>query len=364
MTLMKKFILALLVSLPLGLWAQGGQLNGSGYYRVQNKDTQRYFSLVDNKNVYINATDADLKALLMLSGFEENVAYNPATICYIEQVGNAYNLKGQNLNLYQLAGQYLLVDARTNGSYRIYGQSAGVTVYLNDYTVAGWQHPSTGSGYVYWYFLPVDQSDTQYFGVKPDIQGADGSYWATLYAGFACKPSQDDTRFYRVSRVEGSYAVISEVTGNVPTDAPLLVRCGSSEPKGNKLTLVSPFTGTVGTNRLVGNYYCNDEVNQPQHKNLTAYKPGTMRMLGTTADGRPAFVKSTISYLPANKCYLSVSTAAPDELLIVTEEEYATLGVSTVKSADADAVYYDLQGRRVSQPAHGVYVVNGRKVVR
>ena len=89
-------------------------------------------------------------------------------------------------------------------------------------------------------------------------------------------------------------------------------------------------------------------------------------MLGTTADGRPAFVKSSISYLPANKCYLSVSTAAPDQLLIVTEEEYASLGIADVKMDDsaADAQWYDMQGRRVSQPGHGIFIVNGKKVVR
>ena len=363
---MKKFFLAMLLAMPLGMWAQGGQLNGSGYYRVQNRDTERYFSLVDNKNVTITATNADLEAFVMLRGFEENVAFNAATICYMEQVGNEYNLKGQNLNLHDIAGQYLRIDPRADGSYRIYGYSSGVSIFLVDLTAGGSIHPYTNGSKAFWYFLPVDQSDTQYFGVKPDVQGSDGSYWSTLYAGFAYKPSQSNTKLYRVNRVEGNYAIISEITTDVPTDCPVLVRCGGAEPKSNKLTLVSPFTSNIGANSLVGNYYCNDEEGSPQHRNLTAYKPGTMRMLGTTADGRPAFVKSSISYLPANKCYLSVSTAAPDQLLIVTEEEYASLGIADVKMDDsaADAQWYDMQGRRVSQPGHGIFIVNGKKVVR
>lgn len=37
-------------------------------------------------------------------------------------------------------------------------------------------------------------------------------------------------------------------------------------------------------------------------------------------------------------------------------------GVATEKSI-GEAVVYDLQGRRVTQPTHGLYIVNGRKVL-
>jgi hypothetical protein len=101
------------------------------------------------------------------------------------------------------------------------------------------------------------------------------------------------------------------------------------------------------------------------HRNVKAYNPSTMRMLGTTEDGKPAFVKSNISYLPANKCYLAVSSDAPDVLQIVTEAEYATgiheLNVSS--TTDDSKVIYDLQGRRVTAPKKGLYIVNGRKVI-
>ena len=38
-------------------------------------------------------------------------------------------------------------------------------------------------------------------------------------------------------------------------------------------------------------------------------------------------------------------------------------GVDTVEAADAEAVYYDLTGRRVANPSKGIYVSNGKKVV-
>ncbi len=49
---------------------------------------------------------------------------------------------------------------------------------------------------------------------------------------------------------------------------------------------------------------------------------------------------------------------------IVTPE--GTTGISTVTTdnIDPDASYYDLQGRRVMNPTKGVYIVNGRKVLK
>lgn len=353
--------------LPTLLFAQGGQFTGSGYYRVQNKASQRYVSVVDNKNTTISATNNDLCALLMLSDFEEEVASNPATICYFEETPNGYNLKGQDLNLKDLSGYYLQIESRANGSYRLYGKVSAVVMYLIDYTIAGWRHPNTGGGdYAFWYMLPVTQGDGQYFGVKPDVQAtADGTYWATLYAGFAYKPSDTGMKVYRVDRTEGAYAIIREITDVVPANTPVLVRCNGAAPKDNKLTLVAPQSVNVGTNVLKGNFYCNDEEGQPQHRNVTAYDPNTMRVLGTTADGYPAFVKSsTLKYLPANTSYLTVSSSAPDVISIITWDEYSA-GVSTVEAdVPADGAVYDLHGRRVASPDRkGVYIRNGRKFV-
>ena len=40
-----------------------------------------------------------------------------------------------------------------------------------------------------------------------------------------------------------------------------------------------------------------------------------------------------------------------------------TTGIATLSVADtADAPVYDLQGRRVANPTHGVYIVGGKKV--
>jgi len=51
------------------------------------------------------------------------------------------------------------------------------------------------------------------------------------------------------------------------------------------------------------------------------------------------------------------------DVKFVTPEEYAT-GISTVAAATpAEAKVYDLSGRQVKQPARGLYIVNGKKII-
>lgn len=81
------------------------------------------------------------------------------------------------------------------------------------------------------------------------------------------------------------------------------------------------------------------------------------------------FAPSTVA-IPANKAYLKVLKSSIDEspsraLTIIFGDE--TTGISEeriVKSENvATAPVYDLQGRRVAQPAKGLYIVNGKKLI-
>ena len=371
---MKRFLLYLLALTPFSAFAQ---LSGSGYYRVQNTSTERYISIVDTR-ASIGASNADLQALHMLKSFEDSVAYNPATICYVELVGsNSCNLIGQGMDLKRVTSYLLNYVQRPNGTYWMYGQvgSGGtfVTKYLADesyedfgpqYTI---YYPNVDGYNREWKVFPVDQEPSRYFGVKPDVTSTDGNNWATMYAGFGFIPSATTTKAYTVSKVDYALgvAVIKEISGDVPAQTPVLFLCASTDPESNKLTLLPPSTSNdVGVNYLQGNYYCNDVPESSGHRNVKEYNASGMRMLALDDNGKPAFVKANISYLPANKCYLAVSSSAPAVLKIVTEEEYVT-GIEEVAAPDkkGEKVIYDLQGRRVQAPSKGLYIVNGKKVV-
>ena len=396
---MKRILLYLLALAPLSAFAD---LPPTGYYRVQNVETKCYMSIVDTKTAS-TSTDlanghADLQAIHMLDGFEENIAFNPSTVCFLEykeKVNDAvakYNISGQGLDLQAMAGGRLFSIEEMGSSYQIFASEKSGVLIVTKHLAHGkdrhnnpYLYPDLDSKNKNWNILSVDQSSSQYFGIKPE-KSASGYYWTTMYAGFPFKASSsDDTKIYVVEKIDYDYgcAVIEEVT-NVSAQTPVLFRCSSATPSGNKLTLLAPGSeGSKGTTHLVGNYYCNDvDDNDPSalypHRNVTAYNENTMRMLGVDADGKPAFVKGSADnlvvsvvdgklYLPANKAYLKVEKSAPDVLKIMTKEEYNAYitGIEQVTTSTTDGVkvIYDLRGRRVQTPSKGLYIVNGKKMI-
>ena len=63
--------------------------------------------------------------------------------------------------------------------------------------------------------------------------------------------------------------------------------------------------------------------------------------------------------VPAGKAYLKVVATAPEFLPFAGN----TTGIELVKSVEAKGGFFNLAGQRVAQPAKGLYIVNGKKVV-
>ncbi|MBQ9357666.1 MAG: hypothetical protein IJT98_10330, partial [Prevotella sp.] len=75
------------------------------------------------------------------------------------------------------------------------------------------------------------------------------------------------------------------------------------------------------------------------------------------------FGKYTGSAFAANKAYFEVEAGSPARAFnIVFNDE--TTGISTINRSSLTADdYYNLNGQRISQPAKGLYIVNGKKIV-
>ena len=73
--------------------------------------------------------------------------------------------------------------------------------------------------------------------------------------------------------------------------------------------------------------------------------------------------------LPAHRACLKLSASGPDfapaKELIFNFDDATTTGINNVQPAveKKNDVIYDLQGRRVTNPSRGIYIVNGKKVV-
>ena len=79
------------------------------------------------------------------------------------------------------------------------------------------------------------------------------------------------------------------------------------------------------------------------------------------------FVKTISGTIPANRSYLpvgmDVNANARLSIIFGDDEVTAIERIANSQQLNANGQYFDLQGRKVAQPAKGLYIVNGRKVV-
>jgi hypothetical protein len=76
---------------------------------------------------------------------------------------------------------------------------------------------------------------------------------------------------------------------------------------------------------------------------------------------------STTKYMVANKAFLDLSKApAAAKGTIYLDFDDETTGINDINAEEQqrkEDVVYDLMGRRVTNPQHGIYIKNGKKVI-
>ena len=319
---MKKYIFALF-SLLFAI-SSFAQLNGNGYYRVKNVASERYITVIDNRgSINVGTTSADLGAVRLYKGFD-NVVSNPASILYVEETASGYKFYAQGTDTYQIIGYYLKLRKLADNKYMAYQSASGLTMYLGDpeksNVVDGPLGTNAKGDYNKWYILPVDDTSDNYFGFTPEVK-CGGNYYASFYASFPFSKVSKDLKFYYVDMVSNGMAVYKELSGeSVPASTPIIVKCSSDKPSANKVDIVANKASVPSDNLLGGVYFCNES--NDNHRNVVAYDPQTMRVLGVMSTGELGYVKANIDYLPANRSYLKVPAGSPDEIKLVSYDEY------------------------------------------
>lgn len=354
-------------------------LNGNGYYRVQNLVTERYVSVVDNRgSVNFVTTTADLQAIALDKRFDV-VSSDAASVLYIDKIGSQYNISSQGTSVHEIIDHY--VDIEQNGSangeklYMAYGTYDGVVRYLGDGNNTngnlGMMSITTSGNYRKWYIKPIEADGDNYFGAAPDISAAVGDnsgLYTTLYASFPCAPYSDDVKLYTVNHVgEWGAVTLKEIEGVVPAGTPIIVKCSGEKSSDNRLTVGGDGVPTDVNPSFKGVYF-NCDIGG--HINRVAYDRDTMRVLGVCEDGSLGFVQSSIDYIPANTTYLTVPAGSPSEFKFVSEDEFA--GVDNVGINETSKAVFTITGIKVSDGMNveelrslpsGVYIIGGKKTV-
>lgn len=361
---MKKLLLCAIIA--LSSFSAMADLDGDGYYRVENAVSKRYAYLLDNK-AYTNvgATNVDVQAIELYLGFEK-ASSDPATIFYLNKITSSsskyeYDVSGQGTSLHEFLDEYLKVrpgkEIDGEQAYYAYGTYTAGALYLGDRR----SDPNAEKGLAstdatgdnrLWYILPVDaNSSDSYFGVAPSIE-LNGKYYYPMFAGFPYNAYSDGIKFFTITRInpwsESPAVGLKELKGVVPAGTPVIIECSHPLPTDNRLN-VGPAGQLADTNGnlLKGVFFNNDDV---IHENRTAYDRKTMRILGVK-DGKLVFDVADIDYLPRNQAYLQLTDDVQSEVgcyQVVTEEEY-DVKYSQVEgimmSSDVDV--YSLDGRLV-----------------
>ena len=181
-------------------------------------------------------------------------------------------------------------------------------------------------------------------------QGATGEYWATFYSEMSNYQASDVTQVFAVN-LTGTEITMIEITDGIIKSSEGVVLKSTS----NSITLTPTITASTGNytnNSLMGT--------------LTEITPGEndYYVLNKKGAGIGFYKLSNTGTIGANKAYLSYNNPEGGNAREFIGFEEAT-GLKAIDNGQLtiDNVVYDLQGRRVSQPTKGLYIVNGKKVV-
>ena len=177
-----------------------------------------------------------------------------------------------------------------------------------------------------------------------------GSQYATMNLPFAVE-LPDDVTAYVGGSVSNSEITLSPLDGTVvPAGCPVIL---TAEEGSYDLTIAYDNETSAPANSLSGTL-----VPQTVDADATAYIVAN----GSAGVGFYKITDSEDRTIPANKAYYTTNAETADAVLAFSFGP--AVGIDGVTTADKGTdTYYDLQGRRVLYPAHGVYVKgNGEKV--
>lgn len=385
---MKKLLLSAMIA--MSVFPAMADLEGDGYYRVENAITKRFAYLLDDKGwVDYRTTSADVGAIELYLDIAKACS-DPATVFYINHITSSsskyeHDIAGQGTNLHSFFNLYMkiLAGKKIDGQQAYYasGTISGVAKYLGDIrsnanAEKGLTSVESSGDRRLWYILPISaDSPDNYFGVAPTLT-CDGKYFNPMYAGFPYDGYSEGLKFYTVTKInqtpDNPAVAIKEVTGVIPSGTPVIIECSNPLPTGNRLDL-DP-TGTpadVKDNMLKGVYFNNDD---EIHKNRVAYDRKTMRIL-TVKNGKLVFDVADIDYLPRNQAYLQLSNAEQynvDCYDILTEEEFddrynavdfiTVSSIVDVYSVDGHLVRSGILKEEVPSLGKGIYILRSGEV--
>lgn len=181
--------------------------------------------------------------------------------------------------------------------------------------------------------------------------------YASVGYPFAVQLPAGDVKAYYGSQAENGVLTLEEITdGIIPANTGVILVNESAEEGAAEVTLTITTTDKViSDNKLVATA-----------AKRIGFEANSNYLLAKDADDKVKFLQAEITTVPANKAYLPVANlAGTNANALVFSFGGETTGINTAETAQEskNVKYYDLKGRAVLNPSHGVFITTtGKKV--
>ena len=209
-------------------------------------------------------------------------------------------------------------------------------------TIVGWAGDANSRSA--WKIEEVDITALSHTVAITDVE------WATLVLGYdAVIPA--DVKAYIVESTNATHAILTEVTGTIPAYEAVLL----NGAKGSYEFKLAESATAVESNLLKGstiNTYVTEDayvLSAPTVETVGLYKAAKNQQDNT------AFLNNSF------KAYLVVEGAQAPMFSLTRDGE---TGIATLQPTVEEVVIYDLTGRRVEKMEKGIYIVNGKKIIK
>ena len=203
-----------------------------------------------------------------------------------------------------------------------------------------------------------DDGSTQTYGLgtcyiepKPITATVSSLKWATYGVNAAIDYSATSNLKAYIAYVEDNKVKLTEVS-KVPANTAVILYADVETNTEYTLSTTAETTDDVSANKL----HISDGSTVTGDAN-------TIYVLANGGNGVGFYLVENESAITAGKAYLKVENGAALVRQFIGFGDNATSIDNIEHSTPHIEQYYDLQGRRVAQPAKGLYVVNGKKVI-
>lgn len=294
------------------------QAAGDGTYRLYNPNSGFYMTQTDgSQEITTLTTNADEAATFSFGTYEGYPGQS--SIMCVERTSATYPYLHCSGNL----------DDGSNTSARIMFYTAGAN------------GPSA------WYIRPAET-------INVGLTQVGDEAWASAVLPVDVELTEGVKAYTGELDEADGVLRLTELTGTVPAGKPVVL------------------AGTAGVKALPVS-----AAQAPVSVDESGALKGTLRYVGVTDDTRDSYLilgiyndavgfylpAETVTAIPGNKAYLdNAAGTAVRGYVLSLDGETTGIGGVTAAGAESEAPLYDLSGRRVVKPTHGVYIRGGKKV--